>query len=139
MYESLPQELKEYPYFCGWQYEIVKVNRIKVPKRIKGHNADTRNLSEFSTLLKVLEQIGSLDGIGIALAGDIAAIDIDHYIKDEKLSEMVGDIITLAAITGSIAEAAYGIPDWIKEKAYSYLDEPLKDVLRRWDNKVDVK
>ena len=110
-----------------------------MPKRIKGHNADTRNLSEFSTLLKVLEQIGSLDGIGIALAGDIAAIDIDHYIKDEKLSEMVGDIITLAAITGSIAEAAYGIPDWIKEKAYSYLDEPINDVLRRWDNEVDIK
>lgn len=43
-----------------------------------------------------------------------------------------GDSDTLAAITGSIAEAAYGIPDWIKEKAYSYLDEPLKDVLRRW-------
>ena len=36
------------------------------------------------------------------------------------------------AITGSIAEAAYGIPEWIKGKAYSYMDEPLKDVLRRW-------
>ncbi len=45
-----------------------------------------------------------------------------------------GDSDTLAAITGSIAEAAYGIPDWIKDKAYSYLDEPLKDVLRRWKN-----
>jgi len=43
-----------------------------------------------------------------------------------------GDSDTIAAITGSIAEAAYGIPDWIKKKAYSYLDEPLKDVLRRW-------
>ena len=43
-----------------------------------------------------------------------------------------GDSDTIAAITGSIAEAAYGIPDWIKQKAYSYLDEPLKDVLRRW-------
>ena len=43
-----------------------------------------------------------------------------------------GDSDTLAAITGSIAEAAYGIPDWIKDMAYSYLDEPLKDVLRRW-------
>lgn len=43
-----------------------------------------------------------------------------------------GDSDTLAAITGSIAEAAYGIPDWIKEKAYSYLDDPLRDVLRRW-------
>ena len=50
-----------------------------------------------------------------------------------------GDSDTLAAITGSIAEAAYGIPDWIKDKAYSYLDEPLMDVLRRWDNMVDIK
>ena len=44
-----------------------------------------------------------------------------------------GDSDTLAAITGSIAEAAYGIPDWIRDKAYSYLDEPLKAVLQRWN------
>ena len=46
-----------------------------------------------------------------------------------------GDSDTLAAITGSIAEAAYGIPDWIKDKTYSYLDEHLKDVVMRWENK----
>ena len=34
-------------------------------------------------------------------------------------------------MTCAVAEA-YGIPDWIREKAWSYLDEPLKDVLRRW-------
>ncbi len=43
-----------------------------------------------------------------------------------------GDSDTLAAITGSIAEAAYGVPNEIKEKAFSYLDEPLKDVVERW-------
>ena len=43
-----------------------------------------------------------------------------------------GDSDTIAAITGSIAEGAYGIPNWIKEKAISYLDEPLKSVLMRW-------
>ena len=43
-----------------------------------------------------------------------------------------GDSDTLAAITGSIAEAAYGIPDWMKERAWSYLDEPTRDVCRRW-------
>lgn len=48
-----------------------------------------------------------------------------------------GDSDTLAAITGSIAEAAYGIPDWIKDKAYSYLDEPLKQVLRRWKKFIE--
>ena len=46
-----------------------------------------------------------------------------------------GDSDTLAAITGSIAEAAYGIPDWIKDKAFSYLDDPLKDVVIRWENR----
>ena len=49
-----------------------------------------------------------------------------------------GDSDTLAAITGSIAEAAYGIPDWIKDKAYSYLDELLKDVVMRWENRIKL-
>ena len=44
-----------------------------------------------------------------------------------------GDSDTIAAMAGSIAEAAWGIPDWIREKALTYLDEPLKDVLRRWE------
>lgn len=48
------------------------------------------------------------------------------------------DSDTLAAITGSMAEAAYGIPDWIKEKTYTYLDEPLKDVLRRWETEIHI-
>ena len=47
-----------------------------------------------------------------------------------------GDSDTLATITGSIADAAYGIPNWIKDKTYSYLDEPLKDVVRRWENRI---
>ena len=49
-----------------------------------------------------------------------------------------GDSDTLAAITGSIAEAAYRIPDWIKDKAFSYLDESLKDVVMRWENRIKV-
>ena len=49
-----------------------------------------------------------------------------------------GDSDTLAAITGSIAEAAYGIPDGIKDKAYSYLDELLKDVVMRWENRIKL-
>lgn len=40
-----------------------------------------------------------------------------------------GDSDTLAAITGSIAEAFYGIPEAIKIKAISFLDVELKDIL----------
>ena len=43
-----------------------------------------------------------------------------------------GDSDTLAAITGSIAEAAYGIPKAIAEKALGYLDSPLLKVYDRW-------
>lgn len=47
-----------------------------------------------------------------------------------------GDSDTVAAITGSIAEAAYSIPDWIREKACSYLDEPLMDVVNNWEENI---
>ncbi|WP_461791911.1 diacylglycerol kinase catalytic domain-containing protein, partial [Streptococcus pneumoniae] len=70
------------------------------------------------------------------------ALDATHFAEEasrEQYDAVVvfgGDSDTLAAITCSIAEAAYGIPDWIKDKAYSYLDEPLKDVVRRWENRI---
>ena len=43
-----------------------------------------------------------------------------------------GDSDTLAAITGSIAEAAYVIPKDIKDKAFDYLDDKIKEVYERW-------
>ncbi|MCL2826668.1 MAG: ADP-ribosylglycohydrolase family protein, partial [Eggerthellaceae bacterium] len=47
-----------------------------------------------------------------------------------------GDSDTLAAITGSIAEAAYGMPEGIRDKTVSYLDEALLEVLIRWQDKM---
>ena len=49
-----------------------------------------------------------------------------------------GDSDTLAAITGSIAEAAYGVPKTIQDKAISLLKEPLSDVLNRWRERIGV-
>ncbi len=43
-----------------------------------------------------------------------------------------GDADTQADMAGAIAEAVYGIPERIKEKAWEYLPEPLRDVCRRW-------
>ena len=64
----------------------------------------------------------------------ICFLDSDSF-EDamRKAVSLGGDSDTLAAITGSIAEAAYGIPDTIREKACSYLDDTLKDVLERWE------
>ncbi|MDD2443628.1 MAG: ADP-ribosylglycohydrolase family protein, partial [Desulfotomaculaceae bacterium] len=43
-----------------------------------------------------------------------------------------GDSDTLAAITGSIAQAYYGVPEDIKVKALTYLDTNLRAIYDDW-------
>lgn len=50
-----------------------------------------------------------------------------------------GDSDTLAAITGSIAEAYYGIPTEIRKHALTYLDEDLLQILIEFENKYSPK
>lgn len=50
-----------------------------------------------------------------------------------------GDSDTLAAITGSIAEAAYGIPDHIVNDVYSFLDKTIKAVIEEFRGKYELK
>lgn len=45
---------------------------------------------------------------------------------------MGGDSDILAAITGAIAEAYYGVPEDIKEKALTYLKAELRNVYDEW-------
>lgn len=43
-----------------------------------------------------------------------------------------GDSDTLAAITGAIAEAYYGVPEILREKALTYLDPELRAIYDEW-------
>ena len=65
-----------------------------------------------------------------AIIAFIESTDFEDAIRNAI--SLGGDSDTLAAITGSIAEAAYGIPQEIADKALSYLDAPLRDVYERW-------
>ncbi|OYW42322.1 ADP-ribosylglycohydrolase, partial [Candidatus Saccharibacteria bacterium 32-45-3] len=47
-----------------------------------------------------------------------------------------GDSDTLAAITGSIAEAFYGIPDAIQASALKLLPPPLKEITFEFNKKL---
>lgn len=46
-----------------------------------------------------------------------------------------GDSDTVAAITGSIAGAYYGVPEDIRNTALDYLDDSLKEILINFENK----
>ena len=59
-----------------------------------------------------------------------------HFESAIRLAISIGgDSDTIAAITGSIAEAYYGIPQPIKEKAWSYLDDDMKSVITQFEEK----
>ena len=46
-----------------------------------------------------------------------------------------GDSDTIAAITGSVAGAYYGVPDELKQKILTYMDDYQKDILKRFTEK----
>lgn len=51
-----------------------------------------------------------------------------------------GDSDTIAAITGGIAEAYYGVPDELRQKAISYInDKHLENILHRFEEKYPAK
>jgi len=47
-----------------------------------------------------------------------------------------GDSDTIVAITGSVAEAYYGIPDMIKKKVLLYLDSYLRNIYVEWEKVI---
>ena len=53
-----------------------------------------------------------------------------------KAVSLGADADTLGAIVGSIAEALWGIPEWMKEKALSYLPDEMKSVLLEFRNRL---
>ena len=49
-----------------------------------------------------------------------------------------GDSDTIAAITGGIAEAYYGVPEHIREQALQYLDDRQKEILIAFEAKFSM-
>jgi ADP-ribosylglycohydrolase len=89
-------------------------------------------------LSRTLDEIRPLYEFDVSCQGSVPHA-ITAFLESTSFEDAVrnavsigGDSDTIAAITGSIAEAAYGIPNWIKEKALSYLNSPLLEVYTRW-------
>ncbi len=64
---------------------------------------------------------------------------IQAFLESESFEDAIrkaisigGDSDTLAAITGSIAEAYYGVPEDLVEKALMYLDDDLLEIYNEW-------
>lgn len=68
---------------------------------------------------------------------------IEAFLEGEDFEDCIrnaiclgGDADTLAAMTGSIAEAYYGIPDEIEERYSTYLDDDLNNCVKKFYDAV---
>jgi type I restriction enzyme M protein len=64
---------------------------------------------------------------------------IECFLESESFEDAIrigvslgGDTDTMCAITGGIAEAYYGVPEDIKEKALKFLDDELLTIYKQW-------
>lgn len=129
-------------YFGGYHgdHELpISDNPVECKERIKKHIENrygydlSRTLDEIRPTYFFNETCQ--ETVPQAIIAFLESTDFEDAIRNAI--SLGGDSDTLAAITGSIAEAAYGIPQWIKEKTFSYLDEPIKAVLKRWKTYVE--
>ena len=120
--------------YCGDYEEPINKDPAECKKRIKEH-IELQYEYDLSRKLDDIRPTYSFssacqDTVPQAIIAFLESTDFEDAIRNAI--SLGGDSDTIAAITGSIAEAAYGIPGWMKDKAISYLDDPLKDVLKRW-------
>lgn len=89
-------------------------------------------------LSKTLDDIRPTYGFDVSCQGTVPPAII-AFLESTDFEDAIrnaislgGDSDTLAAITGSIAEAAYGVPQHIREKVFTYLDKRLIGVLSKF-------
>ena len=68
-----------------------------------------------------------------AITAFLESVDFEDAIRNAI--SLGGDSDTIAAITGSIAEAAYNVPEEIKVKALTFLDDCLLNSYRRFSER----
>lgn len=68
---------------------------------------------------------------------------ITAFLEGESFEDVIrtavslgGDCDTLTCIAGTMAEAFFGVPEALKEKCRSYLDETMLEVLERFEKRV---
>ena len=74
-----------------------------------------------------------LGSVPQAIEAFLEASDFEDAIRNAI--SIGGDSDTIAAMAGGIAEAFFGIPDAIREKALTYLDPRMTDILDKFEAK----
>ena len=110
--------------------------------------ADNMEISELVTgrfgydLSRSLDEIRPGHEFDVSCMGTLPTA-VTAFLEAESFEDAVrnaisvgGDSDTLAAISGSMAQARFGIPDDIRKQAENLLDEPLLDLCREFEDRI---
>jgi len=76
--------------------------------------------------------ISSQGTVPQAITAFLESVSFEDAIR--KAVSLGGDCDTLTCITGGIAQAFYGVPEEVSSRVYTFLDEPLSDIVRRFSS-----
>lgn len=122
--------------YCGEFETPIKDDPSECKRRIRKYIEDEYGYD----LSFTLDQIRPTYSFDVSCQGSVPQA-IRAFLESSDFEDAIrnavsigGDSDTIAAIAGSIAQAAYGIPSWVEEKTLSYLTPHLRQVVEDWNN-----
>lgn len=119
-YQNLPDELKQKGLFCLWRYERVGDRLSKIPYSFSGKRARSTERGDFCGFDKALRISNRYSGIGLGIFDGYSAVDIDHCVKNGKLSEMALDIINTMNSYTEYSPSGEGVRIIFKASPFNY-------------------
>ena len=119
-YRNIPEELKQKGLFCVWRREKRKGNMTKVPYQRNGYGASTTERRHFCGFEEAVRLSKKYDGIGIGVFDGYSAVDIDHCVKNGKLSEPALDIINMMNSYTEYSPSGEGVRIIFKASPFDY-------------------
>lgn len=120
----------------GAKAVAVAIYFIRTGKGIKELNAIRRLFYNRSNIRNVPRGCFDETCMGtVPLAFDIIIKSTSFEDSIRKAISYGGDSDTLGAIVGSIAEPLFGVPEWMRTKAMSYLPEEMKAVVNEFEKR----
>mgnify|MGYP003296191472 CR=1 FL=1 len=120
-------------------------DKIEVNIEKKEKNTGTEKLDNYYQIDFTIDSIRDYYDFDVSCQGSVPQA-LQAFFESESYEDAIrnaisigGDSDTIAAITGAVAGAYYGIPDDIKEKASSYLNYHLQTIVNNIDNKIRDK
>ncbi len=92
-YNNLPAELRRNGLFCLWKRENIKGRLTKVPYKYNGYRARSTEKADFADFNTAMRYVKNYNGIGLGIFDGFCAVDIDHCVKDGKLSDLANEIV----------------------------------------------